>query len=343
MRQMLNTLFVTTESAYLSLEEENIVVNDDERVLAKVPLRAIESILCFSYKGASPALLGKCSEFGVSVSFYSPRGRYYCSVFADNNRNVLLRRQQYRLADNETAACGIASSFVVGKIFNARWVLERATRDHALRVNVPRLKEQSALLAESMEQARVASDTKALRGIEGSAAKVYFHVFDDLILVDKDDFYFEQRSRRPPLDRMNALLSFIYVLLSGDCKAALQGVGLDPYVGFLHVDRPGRASLALDLVEELRPSLADRFALSLVNTRAVKADDFQLRENGGVFLTDRGRKTVLSSWQKRKNDQITHPFLKEKIPWGLVPYVQALLLARYIRGDLDAYPPFFWK
>lgn len=343
MRQMLNTLFVTTESAYLSLEEENIVVNDDERVLAKVPLRAIESILCFSYKGASPALLGKCSEFGVSVSFYSPRGRYYCSVFADNNRNVLLRRQQYRLADNETAACGIASSFVVGKIFNARWVLERATRDHALRVNVPRLKEQSALLAESMEQARVASDTKTLRGIEGSAAKVYFHVFDDLILVDKDDFYFEQRSRRPPLDRMNALLSFIYVLLSGDCKAALQGVGLDPYVGFLHVDRPGRASLALDLVEELRPSLADRFALSLVNTRAVKADDFQLRENGGVFLTDRGRKTVLSSWQKRKNDQITHPFLKEKIPWGLVPYVQALLLARYIRGDLDAYPPFFWK
>lgn len=343
MRQMLNTLFVTTESAYLSLEEENIVVNDDERVLAKVPLRAIESILCFSYKGASPALLGKCSEFGVSVSFYSPRGRYYCSVFADNNRNVLLRRQQYRLADNETAACGIASSFVVGKIFNARWVLERATRDHALRVNVPRLKEQSALLAESMEQARVASDTKTLRGIEGSAAKVYYHVFDDLILVDKDDFYFEQRSRRPPLDRMNALLSFIYVLLSGDCKAALQGVGLDPYVGFLHVDRPGRASLALDLVEELRPSSADRFALSLVNTRAVKADDFQLRENGGVFLTDRGRKTVLSSWQKRKNDQITHPFLKEKIPWGLVPYVQALLLARYIRGDLDAYPPFFWK
>lgn len=343
MRQMLNTLFVTTESAYLSLEEENIVVNDDERVLAKVPLRAIESILCFSYKGASPALLGKCSEFGVSVSFYSPRGRYYCSVFADNNRNVLLRRQQYRLADNETAACGIASSFVVGKIFNARWVLERATRDHALRVNVPRLKGQSALLAESMEQARVASDTKTLRGIEGSAAKVYFHVFDDLILVDKDDFYFEQRSRRPPLDRMNALLSFIYVLLSGDCKAALQGVGLDPYVGFLHVDRPGRASLALDLVEELRPSLADRFALSLVNTRVVKEDDFQLRENGGVFLTDRGRKTVLSSWQKRKNDQITHPFLKEKIPWGLVPYVQALLLARYIRGDLDAYPPFFWK
>lgn len=343
MRQMLNTLFVTTEDAYLSLEEENIVVNDEGKVLAKVPLRAIESILCFSYKGASPALLGKCSEFGVSVSFYSPRGRYYCSVFPENNRNVLLRRQQYRLADDETTACDIASSFVVGKIFNARWVLERATRDHAMRINVPRLKEQSSRLAGSLRRAKDIRDRSALRGVEGDAAKVYFFAFDDLILVNKDDFYFEQRSRRPPLDRMNALLSFVYVILSGDCKAALQGVGLDPYVGFLHVDRPGRASLALDLVEELRPSLADRFALSLVNTRAIKATDFELRENGGVFLNDKGRKIVLSAWQKRKNDQVTHPFLKEKIPWGLVPYVQALLLARYIRGDLDAYPPFFWK
>lgn len=343
MRQMLNTLFVLTDNAYLALEEENVVVNVDDAVAGKIPLRAIEGILCFSYKGASPALLGKCNEFGVSFSFFSPHGKYLASLIGEVDRNVLLRRRQYRLADDRLTSCSVAASFVMGKIYNSRWVLERATRDHALRVNVPRLKEQSAILAKSLISVNQCESVEALRGVEGAAAKSYFFAYDDLILTAKDDFYFEQRSRRPPLDRMNALLSFIYVLLSGDCQSALYGVGLDPYVGFLHVDRPGRASLALDLVEELRPVLADRFALSLVNNRVIKPSDFEVRENGGVFLTDTGRRIVLSAWQKRKSEQIRHPFINEKIPWGLVPYVQALLLARYIRGDLDAYPPFFWK
>lgn len=236
-----------------------------------------------------------------------------------------------------------ARSFVIGKIFNSRWVLERTKRDHNLRVNVERLSGQSRALSGYLKQVSGCNDVDAIRGLEGLAAKDYFYAFDDLILRSKDDFFFEQRSRRPPLDRMNALLSFSYSLLTGDCLAALQGVGLDPYVGFLHVDRPGRPSLALDLMEEFRPALADRFALTLVNLGSISAGDFEQRENGGVFLNDAGRKTVLAAWQKRKQEVITHPFLGEKMPWGLIPYVQALLLARAIRGDIDAYPPFMWK
>lgn len=260
-----------------------------------------------------------------------------------NNRNVLLRRSQYRFADDTDSSARFARSFVIGKIFNSRWVLERTKRDHNLRVNVKRLSGQSQALSGYLKQVSGCNDVDAIRGLEGLAAKDYFYVFDDLILRSKDDFFFEQRSRRPPLDRMNALLSFSYSLLTGDCLAALQGVGLDPYVGFLHVDRPGRPSLALDLMEEFRPALADRFALTLVNLGSISAGDFEQRENGGVFLNDAGRKTVLAAWQKRKQEVITHPFLGEKMPWGLIPYVQALLLARAIRGDIDAYPPFMWK
>ena len=259
------------------------------------------------------------------------------------NRNVLLRRSQYRFADDTDSSARFARSFVIGKIFNSRWVLERTKRDHNLRVNVKRLSGQSQALSGYLKQVSGCNDVDAIRGLEGLAAKDYFYVFDDLILRSKDDFFFEQRSRRPPLDRMNALLSFSYSLLTGDCLAALQGVGLDPYVGFLHVDRPGRPSLALDLMEEFRPALADRFALTLVNLGSISAGDFEQRENGGVFLNDAGRKTVLAAWQKRKQEVITHPFLGEKMPWGLIPYVQALLLARAIRGDIDAYPPFMWK
>lgn len=343
MRQLLNTLFVTSEDAYLSLENENVVVSRGEDVLAKIPLRSLEGILSFSYKGASPALMGKCSETSTGISFFSPRGRYYCSILGESNRNVLLRRDQFRIADDESRALSIAKSFVIGKIFNCRWVLERTKRDHKLRVNVDRISHQSELLQDAMASAHDCSSMAELRGVEGRAAKDYFFVFDDLILRNKDDFFFQERTRRPPLDRMNALLSFVYALLTSDCIAALQGAGLDPYVGFLHTDRPGRASLALDLMEEFRPSLADRFALTLVNTGVIRPSHFELRENGGVFLADAGRKAVLSAWQKRKQEIITHPFMDEKIPWGLVPYVQALLLTRSIRGDLDAYPPFAWK
>jgi CRISP-associated protein Cas1 len=343
MRRLLNTLFVLTEDAYLSLKNENVIVQVGDKKLAAVPLRSIEQILCFSYKGASPALMGKCSEFDVNLSFYSPNGRYYCSIFGEKNRNVLLRREQFRIADNEVRSLPIAKSFILGKVFNCRWVLERTKRDHALRVNVERIARQSALLHSSLAEIGGCSSLDKLRGVEGNAAKNYFLAFDDLILRNKDDFYFETRSRRPPLDRMNALLSFVYTLLTRDCTAALQGVGLDPYVGFMHTDRPGRVSLALDLMEELRPVLADRFALSLINTGVIKPVDFEEQENGAVFLNEKGRKVVLSAWQKRKTEELTHPFLKEKMPWGLVPYIQALLLVRTLRGDLDAYPPLLWK
>ncbi|MBB2955125.1 CRISPR-associated protein Cas1 [Bifidobacterium commune] len=343
MRRLLNTLFVLTEEAYLSLKNENVVVQIGDKKLAAVPLRSIEQILCFSYKGASPALMGKCAEFDVNLSFYSPNGRYYCSIFGEKNRNVLLRREQFRIADNEAQSLPIAKSFILGKVFNCRWVLERTKRDHALRVNVERIAQQSALLHSALAEMGGCSNIDELRGLEGNAAKNYFLAFDDLVLRSKDDFYFEARSRRPPLDRLNALLSFVYTLLTHDCTAALQGVGLDPYVGFMHTDRPGRVSLALDLMEELRPVLADRFALSLINTGVIKPVDFEEQENGAVFLNEKGRKVVLSAWQKRKTEELTHPFLKEKMPWGLVPYIQALLLVRTLRGDLDAYPPLMWK
>lgn len=343
MKQLLNTLYVTSEDAYLSLQNDNVVVRQGDALLGRIPLRSLEGIMSFSYKGASPELMGKCAEFGVGLSFFSPRGWYYCSVLGEKNRNVLLRREQFRFADDGNAALPFARSFIIGKIYNCRWVLERTKRDHSLRVNSERIAAQSEKLRQSLLHIGECLSIDGLRGVEGLAAKEYFFAFDDLILRNKNDFFFQERSRRPPLDRMNALLSFVYALLSADCIAALQGVGLDPYVGFLHTDRPGRASLALDLVEEFRPAIADRFALTLVNTGAVKPSQFEVRENGGVFLSEGGRKSVLAAWQKRKQETLTHPFLDEKMPWGLVPYAQALLLSRAIRGDLDAYPPFMWK
>lgn len=343
MRALLNTLFVLSEDAWLALEGENVVVQRDGQTAARFPLHTLQGILCFSYKGASPALMGACARRDISLSFYSPQGRFYCQTAGTAQGNVLLRREQYRRADSPLGSRDLAQSFLIGKLYNARWVLERTTRDHALRVDVPRLKSASAVLGTALCELDDKADTDALRGAEGAAAQRYFDVFDELILQNKTEFAFHGRSRRPPLDRINALLSFVYTLLAGDCTAALRGVGLDPYVGYLHTDRPGRASLALDLMEELRPVLGDRFALTLVNGRQISPNQFDLRENGAVFLNDAGRKAVLTTWQQHKREMLTHPFLGEKIPWGLVPYLQALLLARHLRGDLDAYPPFLWK
>lgn len=343
MKHLLNTLFVTSEDAYLALKDGDVAVYKGDRLVARIPLVSLEQILYFSYKGASPALMGKCADMGVGLSFYSPHGRYECSIFGWKNRNVLLRRSQYRLADSPEKSVEIARSFILGKVFNARWVLERAKRDHGMRIDVNRVSAKSGFLEAQLLEIQHAASCDELRGIEGLCAKAYFSVFDEMILRDKKNFFFAVRSRRPPMDRMNALLSFIYVLLSSDCIAALHGVGLDPYVGYLHTDRPGKPSLALDLMEELRACFADRLALSLVNTGDVTAKDFTEQEDGSVLLSDQGRKKVLVAWQKRKGQRITHPFLGEKMEWGLVPYVQALLVARYIRGDVDAYPPFFWK
>jgi len=343
MRHFLNTLFVLTEDNYLTLDGENIVILNGEETKGRFPLHTIECILYFGYKGASPALMGACAERSISLSFLKPSGRFLARVCGKIRGNVLLRKKQYRISESETQSCQIAKSFIMGKIYNGRWILERATRDHAMRVDAEKLKKTSGDLAATLAMVDKCTDLDVLRGIEGKAAQEYFDVFDELILHNKEHFYFHKRLRRPPLDNVNALLSFAYTLLANDCAGALECVGLDSYVGFLHRDRPGRESLALDLMEELRGVISERFVISLINGRTMLPKYFLQKENGAVFLNEDGRKMFLAAWQKKKQETITHPFLKEKIPWGLVPYVQALLLARFLRGDMDAYPPFFWK
>lgn len=343
MRKLLNTLFVLTEDSYLTLDGENVVVRRGEAETARFPLHTLESILCFSYPGASPALMGACAAHGVDLVFFSPRGKFLARTVGETRGNVLLRLTQCRIADKEAESCRLARSFILGKVYNARWVLERATRDHPQRVPVERLKTVSAQLAEALPRIEACAAPEELRGLEGEAAQRYFDAFDSLILQQRDTFAFHGRSRRPPLDPINALLSFAYTLLARDCTAALEGVGLDPYIGFLHRQRPGRCSLALDLIEELRCPYADRFVLSCVNRKIVTDRHFQKQESGAVLFNDEGRRAFLGAWQRRKQETLQHPFLHEKIPWGLVPYVQALLLARMLRGDLERYPPFFWK
>jgi CRISPR-associated protein Cas1 len=343
MKRLLNTLFVTTENAYAALDGENIVLKQDSEELGRFPLHILESIYLFTYAGASPALMGKCAREGINLVFLTPRGRFLARTCGEFNGNVLLRRAQYRAADDVWQSCRIARNFVFGKLSNARHVLERTRRDHALRIEEEKFLRGSQQLKELMAQVLEETSLDSLRGLEGAAATIYFGLFDDMILRNKEAFFFKTRNRRPPLDNVNALLSFAYTMLGSDCAAALEAVGLDAYVGFLHRDRPGRNSLAQDLLEELRPCLADRFVLTLVNNGVVTADDFQPQENGAVLLTQDGRRKVQKEWQTKKQQKITHPFLQEKIEWGMVPYVQALLLARYLRGDLEEYPPFLWK
>lgn len=343
MRQLLNTLFVTSENIYLSLDGENVVANRDGEAVARYPLHTLQSIVSFSYSGASPALMGACTERNIGLVFCTPRGKFLARVTGPTQGNVLLRRTQYRIADDPNQSCRIASHMIFGKVYNARWSIERTRRDHTMRIDSERFAAVSLQLQGLLTQILEETSLDSLRGLEGVGASAYFSVLDDMILREKDCFYFHERSRRPPMDAFNAMLSFAYSLLAHDCASALESVGLDAYVGFMHRDRPGRESLALDLMEELRPCFADRFALTLVNNRVLSASDFDFRENGAVFLNDKGRKIFLQKWQERKKEQITHPFLEEKLPWGLVPYVQSLLLARYLRGDLDDYPPFLWK
>lgn len=343
MRHLLNTLFVTSEDLYLSLDGENVIASRKQETVARYPLHTLSGILSFSYAGASPALMGACTRRGISLSFCTPRGRFLARTCGETNGNVLLRRTQYRIADDPLHSCQIARSMVFGKVYNSRWSIERTCRDHSLRVNQEALRDASSRLKELLPQIRQQTDPDALRGLEGLAAGIYFRVFHQLILGDQSVFAFYGRNRRPPLDPVNALLSFAYSLLALDCASALESVGLDSYVGFLRTDRPGRRSLALDLMEELRPCLADRFVLTMINNRVFKGSDFSKLQGGAVLLKDDARRTFLRRWQERKKETITHPFLGEKIPWGLVPYLQALLLARYLREDLDEYPSFLWK
>ena len=343
MKKLLNTLYIFTEDAYLSLNGENVVIWQNETKLGRIPLHTLESIISFSYKGASPALMGACAERHVSLSFFDRRGRFLASAVGPQRGNVILRKTQYKWSEDEGKSLAVSRSMIFGKLFNSRWVLERAVRDHGLRIDADTVKTASGNIASSARTVMECDSIASLRGIEGDAAAEYFGVFNELFLRDKADFHFSGRHKRPPTDPINAMLSLFYTVLARDCASALEGVGLDPYVGLMHADRPGRQSLAFDLMEELRPVLVDRFVISAVNNRVITPEYFFYRESSEVRITDDGRKKLFDAWQKKKKNQVTHPFLKEKIPWGLVPHIQALLLSRFMRGDLDGYPPFLWK
>lgn len=343
MKKLGNVLYVTTAEAYLSLDGENVVVKKDDKTSMRLPMHNLENVVCFNYPGVSPALMGACAERNIGLSFLAPNGRFLARVTGRVKGNLLLRKKQYELTHNEGACVAIAACFLLGKIANSRKVIERALRDHAMLVDVTALKAISDFLKATLKAVQTGETLEELRGLEGSAAKQYFRVFGQLILHQREDFAFKERSRRPPRDNMNALISFLYTLLTYEAASALETVGLDPYVGFLHADRPGRPSLALDLMEELRPVFADRLALTLVNRKQISGKGFTQKESGGIVMDDETRKAVLSAWQTRKQEEIIHPYLKERIPFGLIPHVQAMLLARYLRGDLDAYPPLFWS
>lgn len=339
----MNTLFVTTQGAYLNKEGETIVVRADNNVLIRLPIHTISGIVCFGNVLASPFLLGFCAENGVGVSFLTEYGRFLFRVQGAVSGNVLLRREQYRRADDKRYAAGIARTVVMAKISNSRTGVQRTLRDHQEKVDTERLKKVVEHLAHCARALRNIDNFDGIRGIEGDAAQNYFGVFNQMIVAQKEDFRFVERNRRPPLDRVNCLLSFVYTLLMHDVRSALEGVGLDPTVGFLHTDRPGRPSLALDIMEEFRAYIADRLVLSLINLRQMDAKGFRIAENGAVLMDDESRKILLAAYQERKREEIMHPFLEEKVAIGLLFYVQALLLARYLRGDLDAYPPFIWR
>ncbi len=343
MKKLANVLYITSPEAFLSLDGENIVVKKDELSSTHLPLHNLENIVCFNYQGVSPALMGACAERNVGLCFLTPNGRFLARVTGKVKGNVLLRKKQYVFSENSDLSLPIAASFLLGKISNCRKVLERAIRDHSMLVDTQALNSVSDSLKNDLQEILLCKTIPDLMGFEGSAAKLYFGVFDQLVLQQRESFSFKERSRRPPLDNMNSLLSFLYTLLTNDVASALEAVGLDPFVGFLHQDRPGRPSLALDLMEELRPFFADRLALSLVNRKQITSKGFIKKESGGILMDDDTRKTVLTAWQERKKEEIIHPFLKERIPFGLLPHVQSMLLARFLRGDIDAYPPFFWN
>jgi CRISPR-associated protein Cas1 len=343
MKPLLNTLYVATQGTYLAKDGEAVAVRVDNETRLHIPVHNLSSIVCFGQVSCSPFLMGLCAERGVAVAFLTEHGRFLARVNGPTSGNVLLRREQYRRSDSPAGAAAITRSIVAAKVANSRYGLQRALRDRPESPGADRLRSAVAELGYHLDQLRNGSDLDVLRGIEGSAARVYFDVFDHLVAQQKEDFFFHERTRRPPLDNMNALLSFIYTLVRHDIVAALEGVGLDPAVGFLHRDRPGRPSLALDLMEEFRPYLADRLALSLVNLRQLSARDFDRTESGGVTMRAEARKALLVAYQKRKQEEIVHPFLGERVPLGLIFHLQALLLARHLRGDLDAYPAFIAK
>lgn len=340
MRKLLNTLYITTPESYLSKDGENVVVSVKQEEVFRIPAINVESIVTFGYMGASPGVMKLCAESGIGLTFLSPNGRFISRIQGQVRGNVLLRKAQYTLANDEDVATEIARICIAGKIQNYRNILRRYERDYG---EVEEIENAARAMDRAKGDVLRATSTEQVRGLEGDAASCYFSVFPHLIINQKEDFPFSGRNRRPPKDAVNAMLSLAYTLLTNDVTSALETVGLDPYVGFLHTMRPGRASLALDMVEELRAYLGDRFVLSLINRRQITASDFLYQGEKGVVLTENGRKIFLTAWQNRKRETITHPFLQEKIPIGLIPHAQAMLLARCIRGDLDTYPVFLVK
>lgn len=337
MRKLLNTLYITTPEAYLSKDGMNVVVSVNQEEVFRIPIINIESIVTFGYMGASPGVMKLCCDKGVSLTFLSPHGRFVSRIQGSTRGNVILRREQVHWIDNPDKSLHIARIIVAAKIMNYRNILRRFVRDYGENDEVSKAAD---FLDMNRRNALNAADVDSVRGIEGIAANKYFSVFHHLIIQNKNDFPFTERNRRPPKDSVNALLSFAYTLLANDMQTALETVGLDPFMGFLHAIRPGRASLALDMIEEMRAYLGDRFVLSLINRRQLSSKDFLYQGEKGVVMTDNGMKTFLTAWQKRKRDEVLHPYLKEKINVGLLPYVQAMLMARFMRGDIDDYPVF---
>ena len=344
MKKYLNTLFVTTQGAYLSKEGETIAVKIEKKTRLRIPIHTLAGVVCFGNVSCSPYLMGFCAENDVSISFLTKYGRFLAMVKGPVSGNVLLRRKQFRMADCEKTSAQIAGFILTGKLANCRTVLERSIRDHKEKLsNETAVKKVSGRLSMYIQKELQNNDLNRLRGIEGDAAHQYFTVFNELILTQKEDFEFITRNRRPPTDRINCLLSFLYTLLVHDVRSALESVGLDPAVGFLHRDRPGRPGLALDMMEEFRPFLADRLVLSMINRNQIHSEGFLFKESGAVYLNDETRKIILETYQKRKQERLIHPFLNEKVEIGNLFFIQALLLARFIRGDIDGYPPFIWK
>lgn len=343
MKKHANTLYVTTQGAYLAKERQNVVIRVENEIKLRLPIHTLDSIVCFGQVSCSPFAMGLCAAQGVGISFMTEPGRFMARVEGPISGNVLLRREQYRQADDDKKSSAIAQAVIAAKIANSRCVLQRSLRDHPDKRGRDSLLFAIDVLAGLIDQLASPLEMDQIRGIEGEAARHYFGVFDHQITSQKESFQFTVRSRRPPLDNINALLSFLYAILAQDARSACEATGLDPQVGFLHRDRPGRPSLALDLMEEFRAMLADRIVLSLVNRRQVNAKGFRKTPSGGVEMSDETRKTVLIAYQKRKADSMVHPFLNEEVTIGLLLHIQARLLARYLRGDLDAYPPFFWK
>ena len=343
MKKHLNTLFVTTDGAYLAKDGQAVAVRHEKETRLRVPLHNLDGVVCFGRVGLSPAIMGACAEAGVSISLLTEYGRFRAAIVGFSPGNVLLRREQYRVADDDAKSCQVARSIVAGKIANARSVLMRAVRDGTSASENCPFAETIQKMAGHLELTRYCESLAEVRGVEGESARSYFGVFDHLLTAGKPELCFAGRVRRPPTDPVNALLSFLYTILAHDARSACESVGLDAAVGFLHRDRPGRPGLALDLMEEFRAFLVDRLVLSLVNRRQVSTSGFRKTESGAVEMDDKTRKVVLTAYQKRKQDTITHPFLNEKTTVGLLVHLQARLLARHLRGDLDAYPPFIWR